>query len=352
MKPPVKRTETRRATIRDVASAAGVSDMTVSRSLNAPNTVRPETRRKVELAVSELGYEPNAMARGMRTSSTSTIGFILPDITNTTNASIAQAAELVFTRAKYRMMLLATGYSARAEADFLARVPGNIVDGIVVALSDETDPTIHELLSSLSVPYVVLDRDLPFATDSIKSEHESAMHEALRHLVRLGHRRIGLVMSPLVIRPGRARIEAFRAFMKEHGLADSDRLIRTVPQTVEDGRDAMTALLNENPRPSAIIVGSNQLTFGAMQAIRAAGLTIPDDISVIGADDKVLTDLLTPPLTVIWRDMAEVGRAAAKLLLARLSGDVGPPRNITINSELILRASCGPPSAWSRSTGA
>jgi LacI family transcriptional regulator len=337
----------RRATIRDVAEAAGVSDMTVSRSLNAPHSVRLETRRKVEQAIIALDYEPNAMARGMRTSSTSTIGFILPDITNSTNAIIAQAAEGVFTREKYRMILLSTGYNAKTEADFLARVPGNIVDGVVIALSDESNPDIQALLSSLSTPYVVLDRDLPFATDSIKSEHEGAMREALRHLYQLGHRRIGLVMSPLLIRPGRLRIEAFQQFMREHDLDESDRLVRTVPQTVEDGRDATAALLNANPRPSAIIVGSNQLTFGALQAIRAAKLSIPDDISVIGADDKVLTDLLTPPLSVIWRDMSEVGRAAAKLLLSRLSGDTTPPRNIIVSSELILRASSAPPSPWS-----
>jgi LacI family transcriptional regulator len=115
-----------------------------------------------------------------------------------------------------------------------------------------------------------------------------------------------------------------------------------------DGRPiscATAVLLNEIQRPTAIIVGSNQATFGAIQAIQAANLRIPDDISLIGADDKVFTDLLTPPLSVIWRDMAEVGRAAAKLLLARLGGDTSPPRSITIGSELILRASCGPPAA-------
>lgn len=333
----------RRATIRDVAREAGVSDMTVSRALNAPQTVRPDTRRRVEMAVAALGYSPNEMARGMRTSSTSAIGFILPDITNATNATIAQAAERVFTAAGYRTMLLATGFRTEAEADFLSRVPGTVVDGIIIALSDETHPRIHELLSALPIPFVVLDRDLPFAADSIKSEHTTTMHEALLHLFRLGHRRIGLIMSPMTIRPGRSRIEAFLSFMREQGIADNANLIRTAPQTIEDGRDATAALLNERERPSAIIIGSNQHTFGAMQAIRAAGLSVPEDISVVGADDKILTSLLSPPLTVLWRDMEEVGRSAAKLLLARLEGDASPPRSIMIKSELILRASCGPP---------
>jgi LacI family transcriptional regulator len=335
----------RRATIRDVARLAGVSDMTVSRVVNSPRSVRSGTREKVERAVAELAYEPNAMARGMRTNVTSTVGFLLPDITNATNASIAQAASQVLANENYRMLLFATDYNAKAESEFLSKIPNSVVDGIIIAMSDETDRTIHKQLSSLRIPYVVLDRDLPFASDSIKSEHELAMTDALGQLYQLGHRRIGLVMSPSTVRPGRARIEAFHKFMRERNLPENAGLVRSVRQTVEDGRDATAALLNEIQRPTAIIVGSNQATFGAIQAIQAANLRIPDDISLIGADDKVFTELLTPPLSVIWRDMAEVGRAAAKLLLARLGGDTSPPRSITIGSELILRASCGPPAA-------
>lgn len=333
----------KRPTIRDVAKASGVSYMTVSRVMNGSSTVKIEARKRVEMAVKKLDYQPNEMARSMRTSSTKTIGFMLPDITNTTNAAIAQAAETVLAEAGFRMILLSTGFESGREAEYLHKLPGNIVDGMIAAIVDEDDLDTQELIASCQAPVVVIDRDLPFPIDTVKSEHKTAMRSALRHLTSLGHKKIGIVMSPLSMRPGKVRVEAYRKFMEEAGIEIDDRLVKAVPQSPEEGRLATLRILGLRPRPTALLVGANQLTFGAMQAIQELGIKVPEELSVIGADDLLATGLFNPPLTVIWRDMAEVGRYAAKLLLERLSQKNSEPCEIILKSELILRASCDKP---------
>ncbi|MGH6916424.1 MAG: LacI family DNA-binding transcriptional regulator, partial [Geminicoccaceae bacterium] len=195
----------RRATIKDVARAAKVSTVTVSRVANAPSLVRPETRARVEQAMRELGYAPNAAAQSMRTKVTRTIGFMVPDLTNYPNAAVAKAAEATLADAGYYMLLTNSDYDPRREERFLRLLRSRQVDGIILYLSDEDDPKVHATIRGLGVPVVVLDRHLPFAVDTVLSEHEPAMRRTVAQLARLGRRRLALVAPDLRIRPLRER---------------------------------------------------------------------------------------------------------------------------------------------------
>jgi LacI family transcriptional regulator len=226
----------------------------------------------------------------------------------------------------------------------LLELGGYHEDGVIAVLADEKSEKIHALLQSSRVPIVVIDRDLPFTIDTVWSEHKSAMREVVRYLTGLGHRHIALVMSPLTMRPGHHRVDAFVEVMRELGLNPDPSLIRWERQLVEDGYRSALDLLQRTTRPTALVVGANQQTFGALQAIRELGLKIPDDLSIVGADENLMTSLVEPPLTIVWRDMELIGRHAATLLLERLNQPARTEvRTVTVNSEVILRQSCAPP---------
>lgn len=330
-------------TINDVARRADVSNMTVSRVVTGNGYVSAKTRRRVEAAIAELGYRPNAAAKSMRTKSTQSIGFILPDLSNTAHAVVAQTAEALLARHGYRLVLGSTGYSPSIEAQFFSSSQQNTVDGVIAIITDETQPSIHDIIRKSRVPIVMLDRDLPFPVDTVYSEDRSCIRDVVRYLARLGHLRIALITCPLQTRPGRLRHQAFNDSLAEMGLRPDPALIRFRHQISSNGHQAALELLKVPNPPTAMIVAADQLTFGALRAIKEAGLRIPQDISIVGSDEGFISSIVDPPLTVLWRDMQIVGTRAAEMLLARLADETQPPLSATVRSEVILRESCDQP---------
>lgn len=332
-------------TINDVARRAKVSNMTVSRVVTRNGYVSDKTRRKVEAAIAELGYQPNAAAKSMRTKSTQSIGFILPDLANSAHAIVAQTAEALLARQGYRMVLGSTGFSPEREGQFFSSSQQNTVDGVIAVITDETLTSLHALIQKSRVPIVILDRDLPFPIDTVYSEDRGSMRDVVRYLAKLGHERIALMTSPLKARPGRLRRQAFEEALVEMGLECDPSLVRLRHQISANGYQAALELLKTPRPPTALIVAANQLTFGALRAIKEAGLKIPDDISLVGSDEGFLSSVVDPPLTIMARDMQAVGTHAANMLLARLADPDQPAQSVTVRSEVILRQSCDRPRA-------
>ena len=330
-------------TINDVARRADVSNMTVSRVVTGNGYVSAKTRQRVEAAIEALGYRPNAVAKSMRTKSTQSVGFILPDLSNTAHAAVAQSAEALLARHGYRLVLGSTGYSPELEAQFFSSSQQNTVDGVIAIITDETQPSIHKIIGNSRVPIVVLDRDLPFAIDTVYSEDRTSMRDAIRYLVRLGHQRIALLTCPLQARPGRLRHQAFKDALEELGVTPDPGLIRFRHQISSNGHQAAMELLKTPDRPTALVVAADQLTFGALRAIKECGLRIPQDISLVGSDEGFISSIVDPPLTVLSRDMQLVGIRAAEMLLARFADETQPAMSATVRSEVILRESCDQP---------
>jgi len=320
-----------------------VSSMTVSRVVTGNGYVSAKTRKRVEAAIEELGYQPNAAAKSMRTKSTQSIGFILPDLANTAHALVAQTAEALLARQGYRMILGSTGYSSEREAQFFSSSQQNTVDGVIAVITDDTQPSIHELIRKSRVPIVVLDRDLPFPVDVVYSEDRNSIRDVVRYLAKLGHRRIALITCPLKARPGRLRCQAFKETLEEMDLEADPGLIKLRHQVSSNGYQATLELMKAPRPPTALVVAADQLTFGALRAVQELGLSIPRDLSLVGSDEGFITNIVNPPLTVIWRDMQLVGAHAANMLLARLSGEAQIGLSATVRSEVILRQSCDAP---------
>lgn len=333
----------RRPTIRDVARAAGVSTVTVSRVANAPDLVQTATRRRVERVMRELGYVPNVAARAMRTSTTRSIGCLLPDLVNFPNSAIAQAAERELTAAGYSLLLAMSDYDTGVEIRALEALRTRQVDGFLLYVTDERAPALHEALGRLDVPAVVLDRTLPLLADTILSDHAPAMAEAVRHLAALGHRRLALVLPDLAIRPVTERRRSFLEAVALAGLAPEAVQVVAVAPAEQERPEAASSLLAGERRPSAIIADGSRLMRSVLMAARARGLKPPDDLSLIGIDVADIAQATTPPLTAIARDYALIGRTSAAMMLERLAEPAAPPRLLVLPSEVILRGSCGPP---------
>ena len=295
-----------------MAAASGVSIGTVSRVAVGSPHVAPETRAHVLAAMAKLGYQPNAAARAMRTKQTKTIGFLIPDMTNQIFARVAQGAETILAPEGYMLFAFSSNRSPTREVAFLQAAQQRQMDGLIVSLSDETAAEPIEEINRVGVPIVVLDRDVPVQADVVYSEHIRPIETVVNQLLELGHRRIGLITASQNIRPGRDRVVGFRRALTQAGVPIDEWLIRAWRQSAEYGAaEAHDLLTGANP-PTAILAGGNDIFYGALRTVRQLGLSIPDDISFIGTDDALLGELVFPPITVINRDMAEVGRQAAR----------------------------------------
>ncbi|MCX5516408.1 LacI family transcriptional regulator [Kaistia algarum] len=330
-------------TIHEVAASAGVSIGTVSRVASESPRVAPETRARVLAAMAELGYQPNAAARAMRTNQTKTIGFLIPDMTNQVFARVAQGAETVLAPEGYMLFAFSSNRSPEREVEFLQAARQRRMDGLIVTLSDETATATIREIGRMGVPIVVLDRDIPVEADIVYSEHIHSIETIIGQLAALGHRRIGLVAASRKIRPGRDRVTGYRRGLAKAGIDADEWLIRAGMQSAEYGAAETYDLLSGPNPPTAILAAGSDIFPGALRAVRMMGLSIPDELSFVGADDALLGELVYPPITVIDRDMAEVGRQAAGLLIERLRGLEGPPRRIMLPSSIVLRASLAAP---------
>ena len=208
----------RPATIRDVARAAGVSVGTVSRSLNAPETVRAKTLERVRAAIVALGFKPDPRAQSMRRRNTLAVGIIIDDISNPVHAAIFTAAEAVLRDRGFFVRLVNTSGKARREAEAMDELQHGHVDGLIVTIDDEGDPGCLERLRGLRVPCVLLDRAADVPLDSVATDHAAGMQQAVDYLHELGHRRIGLVTFGTEMHPGRDRLRGFRQAFADKGL--------------------------------------------------------------------------------------------------------------------------------------
>ncbi len=339
------------ATLHDVAREAGVSVSTASRALNGQPFVRAEVRDRVLTASQALGYRPNVAARSMRTGSTGAVGLVVSDISNPLFASIAKAADLALSPRGYALMIANSANDPNHEAELIAAFRQRRLDGLMIATADEAAPGLGERVASFHAA-VLLDRDVPGSrTDAVLSDHGAGLRDAVRYLVSLGHRRIALIAGTAHQRGSRVRIQTFDDEIAQLGIRGDPALCRAEEMTVEDGYRAVGDVLALADPPTAIIAGNNQLFAGLFAAIRDLGLRIPDDLSVVACEETELTVLHNPPLDVVRRDMDELGRTAAELLLDRMDAPRRRPRQVVLPTTFEARGSSGtPPSRRKAST--
>ena len=334
-------------TIRDVATAAGVSVGTASRAFNRAGRVSDAAIAAVEEAARRLGYAPDAIAQSMRLRSTGVVGILVSDYANPLYARIVKAIETRLQREGLAVLLSSTNNSARQEQTMLDFFVRRRVDGVILGPCEAERPEWLDTLRAQGVPVIALDRDFNDGGSGVQVDHFHGAVQAARYLLNLGHRRIALLTPGKVLRPGRERIAGFRAAHAERGLTVDPRLVRAEPSAMEFAFSESLALLSSNDAPTAFMCLGTRLLAGVLQGLRHSGLVAGEDVGIVSIGDTDLSQLYTPAITSLTWDFEAVGSAAAELLLKRLAGGDAAlaiePERIVITTQLVLRESCAPP---------
>lgn len=330
------------ARMRQVADRAGVSMSSVSRVLSEHPDVSDAMRERVLEAVAAIGYEPDLLAQSLRRGATLTIGFVVGDISNPLIGKIALGAESALRSAGYSMLLTNSENDPAQDARHILLFQQRRVDGLLLSLADESHRATLVALERAAVPFVGIDRDIPSSLGggAVLCDHRRGMTDAGRHLIELGHRRLAFIGGSQKVRPTRERARALRDVARSLGA-------EVVPHfgsyTADHGMDATTELLAMPQRPTAIIVGGNQILPGVLKALRTHRLRIPRDVSVVSCDDGGLIEFTNPAIATVSRSAVDMGRVAAELLLRQLGG--GPPERQKVPATFTAAESCGPPAA-------
>jgi LacI family transcriptional regulator len=330
-------------TIRDVARLSGVSPMTVSRVINDSERVSPETRRRVEQAISELGYVPSRLARGLSRQRTGTLAVIVPDVANPFFTAIVRAAEEVARRADYHVILGDTRSDLSVERDVIEELIAHRVEGVMIAPVSDRSATHLRRLAEFGVPFVLIDRTVPgLDCDVVLGDSSGGARRLVEHLVALGHRRIGFIVESDDVSTARDRRAGYEAALTGAGIALDPALVVTASADPSGGSAGMSRLLALAERPTAVFTVNNLAAVGAIEAVRAAGLEVPDDVALVCFDDIEYASRLYPFLTAMEQPAQTFGTLGTQLLLERIEGR-GPDRRheVVLPGEFIIRKSCG-----------
>jgi LacI family transcriptional regulator len=329
--------------LEQIAKLSGVSRSTVSRVINNDPNVSDGTRENVLRVVRLMNYVPNAAARGLARGRTQVLGLVIPAGVSSLFSDpyfsifIQGVASACMAHGHAVMLWLAEPEYERHQVRQI--VHGGVIDGVIVASAVMDDPLVSELSRSQRPFVVVGRRPNDWRTTSVDADNSGGACAAVRHLLRLGHRRIATITGPQNLIAGVDRLTGYFTALRDHGLPIDQDLIADGGFSESGGYLAMQQLLPRNP--DAIFVASDSMALGALRAIRDVGLRVPDDLALVSFDDTPLAARADPPLTVIRQPARQLGQIAVEILLDSINDPDTTPQCIVLPTELVVRASCG-----------
>lgn len=334
-------TPARRATLKDVALAAGVSQSTTSRAISGEGYVAAAVRERVLAAADHLGYVPHAMARSLRKQVSRSIGVLVSDLRNTFYADLAAGIAARAREHGYTMMLvddqgLVDEEYGAAEAFVATRAAGVIVTPVS---SGSTDYLVRQ-----NTPVVEVDRQFAADTcDGVIVDNSSVARRMTDHLIALGHRRIALLIDETEWTTGGGRAAGYRQSLEQSGLGLEPEQVVPTGWDVESARAAAIGVLTRGDRPTAVFAANNLLAEGVWRAVHDLGLRVPDDVSIVSFDDAQWMSMVTPGVTAIAQDAVALGRAAMDVLLDRIQDPDAPPKTVVLEAQIRPRGSTAAP---------
>ncbi|MBS3784630.1 MAG: LacI family DNA-binding transcriptional regulator [Anaerolineae bacterium] len=326
--------------IQDVADRAGVSTASVSRVLSGKENVSQEMRERVMVAVEDLDYQPNLVARSLRSQQSNTVGLIVSDIRNPFFTDVSRAVEDMVHQAGYALFLCNTDEDPSKEALYLDQMEAQNVAGIIYSPTRHSANTFNDL--DISVPTVVIDRAVRSSdVDQVLIDNVDAAYRLTEHLIQNGYRRIAGLFGEASV-TGRERRQGYEEALQAHDLVPPDGMVRHIPPKIEAGRETASEILRRDDLPDAIITSNSLLTVGALMAIRERELSVPDQIGLVGFDETTWGALVEPAVTIIAQPTYEIGNTAADLLLQRVARPERPTRKVILQGELVVRGSSVP----------
>ncbi|KFC72724.1 putative transcriptional regulatory protein, LacI family [Bosea sp. LC85] len=327
-------------TIATVAELAGVSTATVSRALQRPDKVQPETRRRVLEAVAATGFVPNSQARNLRSRATRTVILLVRDISNPFYLEIYKGVEEAAMRAGYKVLMGDARDDDERITHYVDMVRARHADGLILMVGRFPEALKTEL-SRLPPIVIALETFPELVLPTVSIDNIAAARQAVEHLLELGHRRIAHITGPLPERLAVDRLAGYRSGLAAAGITADEALIVEGDFSLDAGRKAVRRLNETGTSFTALFAASDQMAFGAISELRACGLSVPGDVSVVGFDDIVLADAFVPPLTTIHQPRFDIGRQA----MARMIGLLGKEpaaANLVMETRLVVRGSTAP----------
>ena len=333
-----------RATIREIARAAGVSIATVSRVINGRPDVSPQTREVVLRVVREHGFSTNRNARALSGGRTGLVGVTLPILEAAYFAVIVSGTAEALYEHDMRIVLCPTLHQHEREVTLLDRLMHGTTDGAVLMLPEESNAELRALQET-GYPFVVVDprERLDQGIPAFSASNASGARAAVEHLLSLGHRRIGAILGPPDWMATTERLNGYRSALAAAGVLPAPDHVVESDFSIESGEAAAASLLDLPERPTAIFGFNDNVAIGVLRAAEARGLTVPDDLSVVGFDDSEQSGLVTPALTTVRQPLAEMGRMAVSLLMRLLDHQRVEAMNIELATRLVVRESTAAP---------
>jgi LacI family transcriptional regulator len=325
-------------TLADVARAAGTSASTASRALSGRGYVAPDVKKRLLAAADRLGYVPNLSARTLKQRTSNVVGVVVSDLGNQFYAALAAGIEVTLREAGYQMLLLGDNSDVAHELTGVRTFMSMRAPGVIMSPASNTAP---DLLVANGLPVVEVDRRLASGScDAVVIDNEQGARQAVEHLIRLGHTRIGMLMAKTTWTTDAGRLQGYRAAHADAGLKVDRRLVVKIGTHAADVAGRIEALLDDE-QPSAIFAANNRLAEAAWQVLRARKLAIPRNISLVAFDDVPWMEMVQPAITAVAQPTFEMGRRAALLLLRRLEDPTCGRTVEVLEPRLVLRGSTG-----------
>jgi len=328
------------ASIKDVAREAGVSIATVSRVLNDVDVVNEETKKKVLDAIDKLGYRPNIVARSLKTQKTSTIGIIIPDISSLFYPEIVRGAEDVANIYSYNIMLCNTDLDSDKEKEYLNVLKEKMVDGVIYMSNSLENDTI-ELIKELELPTVLVETtDEEKTFPSVTIDNVKAAYEAVDYLIKKGNKKIAYLGAKKdKVNAASLRYEGYIKALKDNGIEVDENLISHSGLKAHSGYEGMKNILNYQ-RPDGVFCASDELAIGAVNALRDAEISVPNEVDVVGFDNISTAAMFYPKLTTVNQPMYDMGSVGMRMLIKLINKTELDEKYFVLPHDLIQRDSC------------
>jgi LacI family transcriptional regulator len=333
----------KKTNIYEIAKQAGVSHMTVSRVFNNPDLVGKKTRERIMSIVNELGYRPSQVARSMRTKRTNYLGLVLPDIINPFFPEIVRGVDDYARKNRYNVILVNTDNDYEVQTSSVEMFINRGADGIILGgiAGGKKDTEFLNKIIDRSIPVVLIDRFIPGVNAShVVTDNFKAAYDATEHLIKLGHKKIGVISSPQKIKIYQDRLKGYKKALEDNNIEFKQNYVFEGEENIESGYKASSELLKKIYGFTAIFAMCDFMAFGVYKYCKKNNIKIPDDLSVISIDDINTSALLTPPLTTMAQQKYEMGYNAAKILIDSINKDEMPDRQLILESKLVERESC------------
>jgi LacI family transcriptional regulator len=331
--------------MRQIAERAGVSIGTVSHVINETATVRPKLRERVLEAIRSMGYQPSALAQGLRKNRTNMLGMVIPDITNPFFPGVVRGVEDVAYKRSFRVILCNADNDPAKEESYVRELRSYHIAGLLIIPAAGADISGHlRAYASASVPVVCIDR-VPdgWKGDAVLVANAEGAYLATRHLIQMGHKRLAVIAGPLKLTNAAERLKGFMRALNEARIVIEPEYVQEARFDTASGYQAALRLLQMLPRPTAIFACNDLMAFGVLQAARELNLRCPEDLSIAGFDSLEFTKFTDPSLTSVYQPGYQLGATAARLLLQRVDGMQFPAKKVLLPTELKKRNSVGRP---------